>query len=93
MSNGLISDDDQEFVDLVRRSINLPDWSLATTLKSYLGLTSLCDRVPSHMLEILSKINCMLTMKHAGTFPKIGDWDVAINKLDEIITEYERRNL
>jgi hypothetical protein len=43
-------------------------------------------------IRILSKLNAMLVMKHGGLFnieEKAPNWDWVINKLDEIITDYE----
>lgn len=38
---GLISKTDQNFIDLIRSIIRLPDWSLAMAIRAYLGLDSL----------------------------------------------------
>jgi len=38
MKIGLISEKDQKFVDSIRSKINLPDWSLAMSMRGYLEL-------------------------------------------------------
>lgn len=45
-------------------------------------------------IDILAKLNVMLIMKHGAIFnidDKVPSWDWTINKLDEIITFYEKQ--